>query len=98
MSQIRVTPQELRDTATFVDQKKQSLLQEVEALHTRINDMAANWEGAAQSAFVQTFEKDLYPVLQKTMPEVLDGIVAQTKGAADAIEATDTEIAESFRK
>ena len=49
------------------DPKKQILLQEVETLHTRINDMAANWEGAAQ-----------------------------TKGAADALQNADDEIAKSF--
>ncbi len=97
MAQIRITPQELRDTASFIADKRQSLIDEVEVLHTRINDMTANWEGAAQSAFVETFEKDLYPVLSKTMPEVLEGIMNQAKGAADTFEETDNKIADAFR-
>ncbi len=98
MAQIRITPQELRDTASFIAKKKETVIQEVQALHTRINDMTANWEGAAQSAFVEIFEKDLYPILIEKVPQVLEGIECQTKGVADAIEETDNQIAQAFRE
>ena len=59
--------------------------------------VTGNWEGAAQSSFVETFENDMYPILKDTLPEVITGIVAQMDGAADAIEQTDAEVAKAFR-
>lgn len=62
-----------------------------------LDKATGNWEGAAQSSFVETFENDMYPILKDTLPEVITGIVAQMDGAADAIEQTDAEVAKAFR-
>ena len=97
MAQIRITPEELRIGADFLEQKLEAISAEVAALKSKIDEVTGNWEGAAQSAFVETFENDMYPILKDTLPEVITGIVAQMDGAADAIEQTDEEVAKAFR-
>ena len=97
MAQIRITPEELRSGADFLEQKLEAINAEVAALKGKIDEVTGNWEGAAQSSFVETFENDMYPILKDTLPEVITGIVAQMDGAADAIEQTDAEVAKAFR-
>ena len=77
MAQIRITPEELRDGADFLEQKLEAINAEVAALKGKIDEVTGNWEGAAQSSFVETFENDMYPILKDTLPEVITGIVAQ---------------------
>ena len=86
MSTIRITPEELRSAADFLEQKLDAINAEVSALKGKIDEVAANWEGAAQSSFIETFEG-----------EVITGIAAQLDGAADAIEQADEEVAKAFR-
>ena len=97
MAQIRITPEELRNGADFLEQKLEAINAEVAALKGKVDEVTGNWEGAAQSSFVETFENDMYPILKDTLPEVITGIVAQMDGAADAIEQTDAEVAKAFR-
>ena len=97
MAQIRITPEELRNGADFLEQKLEAINTEVVALKGKIDEVTGNWEGAAQSSFVETFENDMYPILKDTLPDVITGIVAQMDGAADAIEQTDADIAKTFK-
>ena len=97
MSTMRITPEELRSAADFLEQKLDAINAEVSALKGKIDEVAANWEGAAQSSFIETFEGDMYPILKDTLPEVITGIAAQLDGAADAIEQADEEVAKAFR-
>lgn len=97
MAQIRITPEELRDAAKFLEAKLSAIQNEVKELKAKIDETTGNWEGAAQSSFIQSFENDMYPLLNDTMPEVLQGIAAQLNGAADAIEQADEEVAKAFR-
>ncbi|MBQ8489997.1 MAG: WXG100 family type VII secretion target [Pseudobutyrivibrio sp.] len=97
MAQIRITPEELREGASFIQQKEEAINQEVAALKAKIDEITGNWEGAAQSSFIETFESDMYPIMKDTLPEVLEGIASQMNGAADALEQADEEIANAFR-
>ena len=97
MAQIKITPEELRNAADFLEQKLDAINTEVAALKSKIDEVAANWEGAAQSSFIDTFEGSMYPILKDTVPEVVSGIAAQLDGAADAIEQADEEVAKAFR-
>ena len=97
MAQIRITPEELRDGGSFLEQRLEAINSEVAALKSKIDQVAGNWEGAAQSSFIQTFESDMYPILKDTLPQVITGIVSQLNGAAETIERADSEIASAFR-
>ena len=97
MATIKITPEELRSASDFLEQKLDAINAEVSALKGKIDEVAGNWEGAAQSSFIETFESDMYPILKDTLPEVITGIATQLDGAADAIEQADEEVAKAFR-
>lgn len=96
MAQIRITPDELRSAASTLGSKREEILAAVNVIQSTINTTTDNWEGAAQSSFVQSFE-EMLPTLKETFPEIIEGIEAQLKGAADALEQADQEIANAFR-
>ncbi|WP_167955700.1 WXG100 family type VII secretion target [Anaerosporobacter faecicola] len=97
MLTIKMTPQELRDAADFITTKKEAIDQEVAALNSKIEEVTASWEGAAQSQFVITFTDTFSPMLTKDFPAVMEGIVKQLDGAADAIEDADQQVADAFK-
>lgn len=94
---IRITPEELRGAADFLDQSREEIAEKITAVETKVNDVAAEWEGAAQSTFVDSFSNDMMPLLKNDFPSILEGIAAQLRGAADAIETADEEVANAFR-
>jgi len=97
MAQIRITPEELRDAADFLARRLEVINAEVSSLRDKIQEVAGNWEGAAQSSFIDTFENDMYPILRDTLPQVVEGIASQLDSAADTIEQADEEIAKAFK-
>ncbi len=97
MAQIKITPEELRLAADFLELRLDAINTEVTSLKSKIDEIAANWEGAAKSSFIETFDSNMYPVLKETLPEVITGIVTQLDGAADVIERADSEIAKAFK-
>ena len=97
MAQIRITPEELRGAADFLEQKLEAINSEVTALKGKIDEVTATWEGSAQSSFIDTFNSNMYPVLKDTLPQVITGIAAQLDGAANAIEQADEEVAKAFK-
>ena len=97
MAQIRITPEELRNAADFLGQRLDAINGEVSEIRSRIQDVVGNWEGAAQSSFVDTFESDMYPILKDTLPQVIEGLMGQLDGAADALEQADAEVAKAFK-
>ena len=97
MAQIRITPEELREAADFLEQKLEAINSEVAELHSKVQEVAGNWEGAAQSTFIDSFDNDMYPILKDTLPQVIEGIAGQLDGAADALEHADEEIAKAFK-
>ena len=90
---IKMTPQELRDAASYINKKRTAILSEVKQLESKINQVTSGWEGASQSQFTDTFA----PMLKKDFPSVIEGIEGQLKGAADAIESADKQVADAFK-
>lgn len=93
---IRMTPQELRDGAAYLDQRKTEIIDLMGQIKSKVDEVASNWEGAAQSAFVQTFET-LYNQINTQLPELVDGIESMMTGSADALEQADEQIASSIQ-
>lgn len=94
---IEITPQELRDAADFLDTSREDIAEKIKGVENQVNTVADNWKGAAQSTFIEGFTNDMLPLLQNDFPSVLEGISAQLRGAADAIESADEEVATAFR-
>lgn len=97
MLTIRMTPQELRDAADFIGQKREEIIGEVNELQAKIDEVTASWEGAAQSQFVSTFTDTFAPMLKNDFPSVIEGIEGQLDGAANAIEDADQQVADAFK-
>ena len=93
---IEITPEELRQAADFLDTSREEISEKITSVETKVNDVADNWKGAAQSTFIDGFTNDMLPLLKNDFPSVLEGIAAQLRGAADAIEAADDEVASAF--
>lgn len=97
MATIRMTPDELREAAEFIITQRESISNEVNALVSKVNETADGWEGAAQSSFLDSFENNFKPVLEKDFPEMLTGLSEQLRAAADAIEDADEQVASALR-
>ena len=95
MAQIRITPEELREGSSFLLQKMEAIIGEVGEIKNKIDAVAAEWEGAAQSSFVASFEAML-PTLQKDFPEIIEGISTQLTTVANVLEETDSSLAQSL--
>ena len=90
---IKITPEELRAAADFLQQKLGDMSNDANEMKSRIDDISDNWEGAAQSAFMTGFNVDMWPILNQKLPELIEGIQMQLKETANALEATDNELA-----
>lgn len=95
MANIKMTPEDLRTAASIIDAKKGEIVTAVEEIKSKTDETTANWEGAAQSAFIVSFE-EMYPTLHDTFPDTVAGIVSMLNGAADALEEADNSIASAF--
>lgn len=96
MASIKITPEELRDAALVLEGKRDEIVSAVGVIEGKVNQTTSEWSGAAQSSFVASFE-EMLPMLKENFPEVITGICAQLKGAADALESADQEVAKAFR-
>lgn len=96
MATIRMTPQELKEAASFLGKKRGEIVDAVGAIEQRVDDTTAEWEGAAQSSFVTSF-KEMLPMLKDDFPQTIEGIESMLTGAAEALEEADEEIAKAFK-
>lgn len=96
MASIKMTPQELRDSATFLGGKREEIVVAVMEIKSRVDATTAEWEGAAQSSFIESFT-EMLPILTQSFPETIEGIESMLNGAADALEQADEEIAKAFK-
>lgn len=97
MAQIRITPEELRDAADFLDTSREEISEKIISVENKVTDVAERWEGAAKSSFIDGFSNDMLPLLKNDFPSILEGLAAQLRGAADAIETADEEVANAFK-
>lgn len=93
---IRMTPQELRDGATFLDGRKNEIMDLLAQMKSKVEEVESNWEGAAQNSFVQTFA-DLHNQISQALPTTIEGIESMLNGAAKAMEDADDQVAAALR-
>lgn len=94
---IRITPEEMRSAAEYLTSTKEEIIEKVNSISAKIQELEQSWEGAAQSTFMENYEGEMKPLLEKDFPEIMEGLATQLKAAADAIEAADEEVANAFR-
>ena len=91
MAQIKLTPEELRTSATKYTSGSQEVSQVLSSLKSEQETIRANWEGSAFQAFDNKFN-ELTPKIEE-FAQLLEDINAQLNSVADVIEQTDQDIA-----
>ena len=92
---ILMTPQELDDGATFLGNRREAIVQEVSSLKSKIDEVTSRWEGAAQNSFVNQFQ-EMYPMLNRDLPQIIEGIEQMLNVAAGTMRDTDAGLASAF--
>jgi len=92
---ILITPQELDEGATFLGNRREAIIQEVSSLKSKIDEVTSRWEGSAQNSFVNQFH-EMYPMLSRDLPQIIEGIEQMLNAAAAAMRDTDAGLASAF--
>jgi WXG100 family type VII secretion target len=93
---IRIAPEELRDAAAFIENRKTTIEGCVKDLRSKIDEISANMEGQASTAFLDGFN-DMYPTLSQDFPAVLEGIKTQLNTIAQVMEEADAQLQQALR-
>ncbi|KXT71464.1 WXG100 family type VII secretion target [Streptococcus cristatus] len=95
MALIKLTPEELRESAQRYTQGSESVDQVLTDLTREQAIISENWEGSAFNSFEEQFN-ELSPKI-KEFAQLLQDINAQLVKVADIVEQTDNDIAAQIR-
>lgn len=95
MSQIRVTPSELKDVARQYDIESQQVTDMIGRLDRMRDHLTGIWEGSSSEAFVGQYE-ELKPSFMD-MARLLNEVSQQLNKSAQILEDTDNQIASQIR-
>lgn len=93
---ILISPDELNEGAAYIRQRLDTLVAEIAAIKSKVDDITARWEGAAQQSFLSTFDTEMYPVLKEKMPPIVEGMASELDLAANSMRDLDDNLATSF--
>ncbi|MFC3928395.1 WXG100 family type VII secretion target [Streptococcus caprae] len=91
MTLIKLTPQELRDSAVKYTNGSLQVTEVLETLSREQEVIASNWSGTAFDSFEVQFN-ELSPKIQQ-FAQLLEDINQQLNSVANIIETTDADIA-----
>lgn len=95
MAQIKLTPEELRASATQYTNGSESINEVLQRLTNEQATISANWDGSAFDSFEEQFN-ELSPKITQ-FAQLLQDINAQLVKVADIVEQTDQDIAAQIR-
>lgn len=93
---IKMTPNELRALSETVTEIRNSILDQVDNMNSKISAETAEWDGQSKEQYFSDYEAIL-PTLQKTFPEVIEDLSKKLKFAADKLEEADQDIASAIK-
>ncbi len=94
-NQIRMSPEAMRGRAAEYLQQSEVVEEVIGKMDTLLENLQAEWEGSASEAYAEKYEQ-LKPSFT-AMQELIADISSALNKTADAIEATDSDIAGQFR-
>ncbi|MDR2832720.1 MAG: WXG100 family type VII secretion target [Streptococcaceae bacterium] len=94
MSQISVTPEELKQQSQVYLRSKEQIEQAIQAVNQMNNTIAEEWKGQAFQAYLEQYNQ-LYQNVQK-FEELLENINQQLNKYADTVAERDAQDAQSF--
>ena len=95
MSQIRMTPETMRQRSSEVRTQGETFQDVINRMQNIINELQTEWEGQASRAFYDQFNR-LKPSFND-MRQLIDDIGTQLDATANAVEQLDQDIASRFR-
>jgi len=90
--QIRMTPADMRARAGDVDGQRNAFNDLLSRMNGILNQLEAEWDGAASQSFRQQFE-DLRRTAFQNMDNLLQDLGTQLRQTAQAVEELDNTIA-----
>lgn len=94
MSQISVTPEELKQQSQVYVRSKEEIEQAIQKVNQMNNTIANQWKGQAFQAYLEQYDQ-LYQNVQK-FEELLQDINQQLNKYADTVAERDAQDAQSF--
>lgn len=95
-SVIKITPEELRTAANTLNNEQSVILDHFNTMKTTVDNLDANWDGAAQTQYFETFN-NIYSQFTQQIQEVVDGLEKMLTGAAEAFESADDQVAAAMK-
>ena len=92
--QIRMTPDTMRGRAGEYRTEAENVQSVIDKMDRLLETLLTEWEGAASEAYANKFA-ELRPSFVKGK-ELIDDIAAALDKTAEAVESTDTQIANQF--
>jgi WXG100 family type VII secretion target len=94
MSQISVTPEELKSQAQVYVQAKEEIESSIQKVNTMNSTIAEEWKGQAFQAYLEQYEQLYQNVIQ--FENLLESINQQLNKYADTVAERDAQDAQSF--
>jgi len=94
MSQISVTPEELKSQAQVYIQAKDEIEQSIQKVNSMNSTIAEEWKGQAFQAYLEQYEQLHQSVVQ--FENLLESINQQLNKYADTVAERDAQDAQSF--
>lgn len=95
MSNIRISPEDMRGRADEYDQQAEAVGDVISAMDSLLETLMAEWEGEASKAYAEKFE-ELRPGFEKAQ-DLIGEIAKALRDTAQSMEDADQQIATGFR-
>lgn len=91
MTEIRVTPERLRQVAALLEAQRAEAEEILGAMIRAVNDLAGEWTGLAQIDYAHLFNEQV-PLMQTRLRELLENLSSEMRRIADTFEAADRNV------
>jgi WXG100 family type VII secretion target len=93
---IRITPEELRTTASNMTNHANDVLQIIASMEQEVVNLDANWDGASQNAYIPLFQEMSKAIHDQIDQVIIQGLSPSLSAIANTLEQTDEELASSI--
>lgn len=91
MVDIRVSPEQLRTTASTLETQKGEADGMLSKVLQTVNDLSGDWSGLAQVDYANRVNDEV-PRMQASLNELLDELIRELRRIADVFEETDRAV------
>ncbi|MCI9129199.1 MAG: WXG100 family type VII secretion target [Eggerthellaceae bacterium] len=96
MSNIRISPDQMRGRANEFRRESQSVGDSISNMDRLLGQLQEEWEGEASRSYANRYQSELRPSFQRAQ-EMIDEIAAALDKTAQEMQDMDARIASGFR-